>query len=62
MILRAILVFYLIGVIMFFIVGFEGISQHITWKGLKATAIMSLFSWIGLWYVMLGGGSRNNLF
>jgi len=59
MTLKLILAFYLIGVVMLFIVGLEGISRHITWKGLKATLIMSLFSWIGMWYIMLGGGNKN---
>jgi len=59
MALKLILLFYLIGVVMLFIVGLEGISKHITWKGLKATFIMSLFSWLGMWYIMLGGGDKN---
>ncbi len=49
---------YLIGVIMTFIVGFEGISRHITWKKLKTTFIMSLFSFFALWYMVLGGGGK----
>jgi hypothetical protein len=59
---KFLLAMYLFGVILFFIIGLEGISKHITWKGLKATFIMSLFSWLGMWYMLLGGGSRNNYF
>lgn len=56
--LKLIALFYLLGVVMLFIVGFEGIMRNITWKGLKATLIMSLFSWLGMWYIMLGGDGK----
>ena len=59
MTLKLILLFYLIGVVMLFIVGFEGISRKITWRGIKTTLIMSLFSWLGMWYLMLGGGGKH---
>ena len=57
---KFLLFMYLLGVVMLFIVAFEGISRHITWKGLKATFILSLFSWLGVWYVILSGGRFNN--
>jgi len=60
--LKMALLFYMVGFIMTFIVGLEGISSHITWKGLKATLIMSLFSFFALWYMMLGGGGKNNYY
>jgi hypothetical protein len=49
---------YVIGFIMTFVMGLEGISKHITWKGLVATFVMSLFSFFTLWYMMLGGGGK----
>jgi hypothetical protein len=55
---KSLLLIYLLGVLMFFVVGFEGISNHITWKGLKATFLMSLFSWVGMWYMISGGDKR----
>jgi hypothetical protein len=58
--LKTILLFYGIGFVIVFLMGFEGISKHITWKGLVATFIMSLFSFFALWYMMLGGGNKNN--
>jgi hypothetical protein len=58
--LKMFLVLYVIGFIMTFVMGLEGISKHITWKGLLATFIMSLFSFFTLWYMMLGGGNKNN--
>lgn len=60
--LKMFVAMYAIGFFMTFIVGFEGICRHITWKGLKAIFIMSLFSFFALWYMMVGGGSKNNYY
>jgi uncharacterized MnhB-related membrane protein len=57
--LKLIFLFYLIGVFMTFIVGFEGISRHITLKGVIATTVMSIFSWFVLFYVVFGDDSKN---
>ena len=59
MYLKLILLFYVSGVIATFFVGFEGISRHITLKGVIATIVMALFSWFTLFYLILGGDSKN---
>ena len=59
MYLKIILLFYLSGVAATFFVGFEGISKHITFKGIIATIVMALFSWFTLFYLILGGDSKN---
>jgi hypothetical protein len=59
MYLKLILLFYVSGVIATFFVGFEGISRHITLKGIIATIVMSLFSWFTLFYLVVGGDSKN---
>jgi hypothetical protein len=59
MYLKLILLFYFSGFITTFIVGFEGISKHITIKGVIATIAMSLFSWFTLFYIVGGGDSKN---
>ena len=51
--------FYLLGVLMTFIMGIIGISNHITLKGLLATFIMSLFSFFAIIYMVLGNDSKN---
>ena len=57
--LKLILLFYIIGAFMTFIVGFEGISRHITCKGIIATIVMSLFSWFILFYIVVVDDSKN---
>jgi hypothetical protein len=59
MYLKLIFLFYLAGVIATSVVGFEGISRHITLKGVIATIVMSLFSWFMLFYLLVGGDSKN---
>jgi hypothetical protein len=59
MYLKLILLFYFSGVITTFVVGFEGISRHITIKGIIATIIMALFSWFTLFYLVGGGDTKN---
>ena len=51
--------FYLLGVLMTFVMGLIGISNHITWKGLLATFIMSLFSFFAIIYIGFVGDSKN---
>jgi hypothetical protein len=59
MYLKIILLFYLSGVVTTLFVGFEGISKHITLKGVIATIVMSLFSWFILFYLIVGDDSKN---
>ena len=59
MYLKIILLFYLSGVATTLFIGFEGISRHITLKGVIATIVMSLFSWFILFYIVGGGDSKN---
>ena len=60
--LKLFIAFYIFGIIIMFLMGFEGISRHITWKGLKATIIMSLFSVFALLYIIFGGSNKNNYY
>jgi len=60
MVLKTLIIFfYVSGVIATFVVGFEGISKHITWKGFFSTLLISLFSWFTLFY-LLGDSSTKN--
>jgi hypothetical protein len=59
MYLKIILLFYFCGVLATFLVGLEGISRHITLKGVIATIVMSLFSWFILFYLIVGDDSKN---
>ena len=53
------LILYLFGVIMTLIYGFNGIRRHITFKGILGTLLMSIFSWITIWYIMGTGKNYN---
>jgi hypothetical protein len=57
--LRIVLFFYASGVLTTFLIGFEGISRHVTLKGIIATTVMSLFSWFTLFYFIFGDDSKN---
>ena len=58
--LKLFLTFYVIGFIMTFLLGLDGIRNHVTCKGLVATFIMSLFSFCTLLYMILGNDNKNN--
>jgi hypothetical protein len=53
------LFFYCSGVLATFLVGLEGISRKITFKGIIATIVMALFSWFVLFYLIGGDDSKN---
>ena len=54
------LILYLFGVIITLIYGFNGIRRHLTFKGILATLLMSIFSWITMWYIMGTGKNYDN--
>ena len=57
--LKLILFFYCSGFLAAFLIGFEGISRDITFKRIRTTVVMALFSWFVLFYLMGGGDSKN---
>jgi hypothetical protein len=57
--LKLILFFYCSGFIAAFLVGFEGISGHVTFKRIRTTLVMALFSWFVLIYLICGDDSKN---
>jgi hypothetical protein len=57
--LKLILFFYCSGFLAALFVGSEGISRNITFKRIRATIVMALFSWFVLFYLMGGGDSKN---
>ena len=57
--LKLILFFYCSGVLATFLVGLEGISRNITFKRIRTTVVMALFSWFVLIYMICGDDSKN---
>lgn len=57
--LKIVLFFYASGVLTTFFIGFEGISRHVTFKGVMTTIVMSLFSYFTLFYFVFGDDSKN---
>ena len=57
--LKIVLFFYASGVLTTFFIGFEGISRDITFKRIRTTVVMALFSWFVLIYMICGDDSKN---
>jgi hypothetical protein len=57
--LTLILFFYGSGFLAALLVGFEGISGHVTFKRIRTTVVMALFSWFVLIYFIIGDDSKN---